>query len=359
MEDNYLIVREYEERIKDSKSGKYPEFISFKHENGSFYFAWIKHGRVFLRSEGYDNAPARDNNMLSVIKNCGDENNYRTTSAHGAYFLYLVSGSNKEIARSYPMREEIETFIALRLINKVDANASKTTLEVSSHAEDKDTTSFETAIVQEVHELEEIIDNENPLTSDSIETIMPQKEPNVSELEEVKTPIHEEMAKKIMSSPLLESFQKEINNTEAPPMAMPEEVSKTEIDEELPLPISIEETEVNNSEHNIESLVTDTIDEDNAAEQAIVLKEAADYLYSEMKKNEKKTKLGTILDEENKEANKGGLRWILWLIIIGLLAALLWWLFQMKGYKTIEKIMNKNRAIYSAAIIKKDVFKKT
>ena len=78
-----------------------------------------------------------------------------------------------------------------------------------------------------------------------------------------------------------------------------------------------------------------------------------------MKKNEKKTKLGTILDEENKEANKGGLRWILWLIIIGLLAALLWWLFQMKGYKTIEKIMNKNRAIYSAAIIKKDVFKKT
>lgn len=71
-------------------------------------------------------------------------------------------------------------------------------------------------------------------------------------------------------------------------MAMPEEVSKTEIDEELPLPISIEETEVNNSEHNIESLVTDTIDEDNAAEQAIVLKEAADYLYSEMKKMKRK-----------------------------------------------------------------------
>jgi hypothetical protein len=109
------------------------------------------------------------------------------------------------------MREEIETFMALRLINEVDANASKTTLQVSAELEDKNTSSFETAIVQEVHKLEE-----------------------------VKTPIHEEMAKKIMSSPLLDAFQKQINNTEAPPLIMPEEVSKIEIDEELPFPISIE-----------------------------------------------------------------------------------------------------------------------
>lgn len=312
MEDNYLAVREYEERIKDSKSVKYPEFISFKHENGSFYFAWIKHGKVFLRSEGYENAPARDNNMLSVIKNGSDKNNYRTTSAHGAYFLYLVSGSNKEIARSYPMREEIETFMALRLIKEVDANASKTTLEVSAELEDKNTSSFETAIVQEVYKLEE-----------------------------VKTPIHEEMAKKIMSSPLLDAFQKQINNTEAPPLIMPEEVSKIEVDEELPFPICIEESEVNNSENNTENLVTDTMDKDKAAEHALDRKEASDFLYSDTEKTEEKTKLEPILDKEYKEASKGGWRWILWLILIGLLAALLWWLFHMNGYKSIERIVIK------------------
>jgi hypothetical protein len=312
MEDNYLAVREYEERIKDSKSVKYPEFISFKHENGSFYFAWIKHGKVFLRSEGYENAPARDNNMLSVIKNGSDKNNYRTTSAHGAYFLYLVSGSNKEIARSYPMREEIETFMALRLINEVDANASKTTLQVSAELEDKNTSSFETAIVQEVHKLEE-----------------------------VKTPIHEEMAKKIMSSPLLDAFQKQINNTEAPPLIMPEEVSKIEIDEELPFPISIEESEANNSENNTENLVTDTMDTDKAAEHASDRKEASDFLYSDAESTEEKTKLESILDEEYKEANKVDWRWILWFILIGLLAALLWWLFQTNEYKRIERIMMK------------------
>ncbi len=312
MEDNYLAVREYEERIKDSKSVKYPEFISFKHENGSFYFAWIKHGKVFLRSEGYENAPARDNNMLSVIKNGSDKNNYRTTSAHGAYFLYLVSGSNKEIARSYPMREEIETFMALKLINEVDANASKTALEVSAELEDKNTSSFETAIVEEVHKLEE-----------------------------VKTPIHEEMGKKIMSSPLLDAFQKQINNTEALPLIMPEEVSKIEIDEELPFPICIEESEVNNSENNTENLVTDTMDKDKAAEHALDRKEASDFLYSDAENTEEKTKLEPILDEEYKEASKGGWRWILWLILIGLLAALLWWLFHMNGYKSIERIVIK------------------
>jgi hypothetical protein len=210
------------------------------------------------------------------------------------------------------MREEIETFMALRLINEVDANASKTTLQVSAELEDKNTSSFETAIVQEVHKLEE-----------------------------VKTPIHEEMAKKIMSSPLLDAFQKQINNTEAPPLIMPEEVSKIEIDEELPFPISIEESEANNSENNTENLVTDTMDTDKAAEHASDRKEASDFLYSDAESTEEKTKLESILDEEYKEAIKVDWRWILWFILIGLLAALLWWLFQTNEYKRIERIMMK------------------
>lgn len=359
MEDNYLIVREYEERISDSRSEKHPEFISFKHENGSFYFAWIKQGKVFLRSEGYATAAARDNGMLSVTKNGADRNNYRTSSAHGAHFLYLVAGNNKEIARSYPMKEEIEAFIALGLLSEADANASETIPEVSDNTdevilEEKSTTSDETTIVEETPESDEIIDTDTTLASDSIDTVIPQIESNVIELEEIKTPIHEETDKKLLSTPLLESFQKEVKNTEAPTSTIPEEELKTEKEEELPLNLISEEPILNIAETTIEEPVTVTIDRDKPIEQVIDLKEATDYLYSNTEKAEKKTKLGAILEEENMEAKKGSWRWLLWLILIALLAAILWWLFQMKGCETIGRIVNKDKAADSAARIKQD-----
>jgi hypothetical protein len=50
MEDNYLIVREYEERIVDSMSSIHKGFIEFKHSNGLFYFAWVKNDKVFYAS---------------------------------------------------------------------------------------------------------------------------------------------------------------------------------------------------------------------------------------------------------------------------------------------------------------------
>jgi outer membrane protein OmpA-like peptidoglycan-associated protein/uncharacterized protein YegP (UPF0339 family) len=359
MEDNYLIVREYEERIADSKSEKHPEFISFKHENGSFYFAWIKQGKVFLRSEGYATAAARDNGVLSVIKNGADRNNYRTASAHGAHFLYLVAGNNKEIARSYPMKEEIEAFIALGLLSEAVANASETIPEVSDNTdevilEEKSTTSDETTIVEETPESDEIIDTDTTLASDSIDTVIPQIESNVIELEEIKTPIHEETDKKLLSTPLLESFQKEVKNTEAPTSTIPEEELKTEKEEELPLNLISEEPILNIAETTIEEPVTVTIDRDKPIEQVIDLKEATDYLYSNTEKAEKKTKLGAILEEETMEAKKGSWRWLLWLILIALLAAILWWLFQMKGCETIGRIVNKDKAADSAARIKQD-----
>ncbi|MBK7525734.1 MAG: YegP family protein [Saprospiraceae bacterium] len=69
VEDDYMICREYEEKIS-SKHPEYSDFISFKHENtGKYYFAMInKNNEIVFRSEGYPTTAARDNGIESVRK---------------------------------------------------------------------------------------------------------------------------------------------------------------------------------------------------------------------------------------------------------------------------------------------------
>jgi hypothetical protein len=69
--------------------------------------------KYFYEAKAIPRNPLGIMEFYSVIKNRSDKNNYRTESAHGAHFLILLAGNNKEIASSYPMKEEIETFIAL------------------------------------------------------------------------------------------------------------------------------------------------------------------------------------------------------------------------------------------------------
>jgi outer membrane protein OmpA-like peptidoglycan-associated protein/uncharacterized protein YegP (UPF0339 family) len=113
VQDDYLICREYEARISDSKSEKYSDFISFQHTNGEFYFAWVVDGEVAMRSEGYASASARDNGIESVIKNKDSKDRFANVSAHGAHFLVLKAGNNQEIARSCPRKTEEETLTSL------------------------------------------------------------------------------------------------------------------------------------------------------------------------------------------------------------------------------------------------------
>lgn len=111
-EDNYLGCAIYEANIKHKS--KYPDFLSFKHSNGQFYFAWVSGDRLVMRSEGYRTESARDNGIESVIQNRSDKAKYGFISAHGAHFVILKAGNNQEIARTCPKKSEDEAWGALR-----------------------------------------------------------------------------------------------------------------------------------------------------------------------------------------------------------------------------------------------------
>jgi outer membrane protein OmpA-like peptidoglycan-associated protein/uncharacterized protein YegP (UPF0339 family) len=105
VQDDYLICREYEERINEVSS-KYPGFITFQHENGKHYFAWVNDGQIVMRGEGYPTTAARDNGIESVIKNREIAERFKTEESHGAYFRILKAGNHQEIARSCPKDSE-------------------------------------------------------------------------------------------------------------------------------------------------------------------------------------------------------------------------------------------------------------
>ena len=113
--DDYMICREYEEKIKEV-SEKYPDFISFQHEQTElYYFAWInKRNEIVLRSEGYTTPAARDNGIESVMKNREIEERFKTEEHHGAHFLILKAGNHQEIGRSCPKNTEAELWALLK-----------------------------------------------------------------------------------------------------------------------------------------------------------------------------------------------------------------------------------------------------
>lgn len=113
--DDYMICREYEEHIKDV-SEKYPDFISFHHEQTEqYYFAWInKRKEIVLRSEGYTTPSARDNGIESVMKNREIEERFKAEEHHGAHFLILKAGNHQEIGRSCPKNTEAELWALLK-----------------------------------------------------------------------------------------------------------------------------------------------------------------------------------------------------------------------------------------------------
>jgi uncharacterized protein YegP (UPF0339 family) len=102
--DDYLPCEDYRKRIGDSKSEKYPGFISFKGEDGKFYFAWLDEDgkEIRMRGEGYPSSGARDNGIESVMRNRDLEERYSTEEVDGKWFTILKAGNRQEIARSCP-----------------------------------------------------------------------------------------------------------------------------------------------------------------------------------------------------------------------------------------------------------------
>lgn len=114
--ENYLICREYEERIVNSPSDSFKDIIEFQHENGQYYFAWVIDGKIVMRSEGYLSKTARDNGIASVIKNRVDKDKFKTLESHGTHFFILKAGNGQEIARSCPKNSAEEVKLSLDLL---------------------------------------------------------------------------------------------------------------------------------------------------------------------------------------------------------------------------------------------------
>ena len=94
----------YESHL-DKVSADHKDFITFSHE-GEHYFAWVKNGKVAMRSEGYSSEKARDNGIASVIKNRDIEKRFSIDEKAGYYFTVLKAGNHQEIARSCPHKEK-------------------------------------------------------------------------------------------------------------------------------------------------------------------------------------------------------------------------------------------------------------
>ena len=133
--DDYLICRGYQEQI-DKKSSEYPGFITFKHDNGNHYFAWVDGDKIIMRSEAYPDADKMERGIKAVIKNRDIYERYSTEESHGAHFLILWGGgehqehtgnmeSHNEIGRSCPQKSADDLKALLAGYNSDLANQIK------------------------------------------------------------------------------------------------------------------------------------------------------------------------------------------------------------------------------------------
>ncbi|MBK7231140.1 MAG: YegP family protein [Saprospiraceae bacterium] len=117
VDDDYLICREYEEQMTQ-KSDNYPDFISFQHTNGKYYFAWVnKDYQIIMRGEGYSDTSDRDHGINSVIENRELKERYKLIESHGAFFLTLRDTNHQEIGRSCPKNDEASLWSLIPFFN--------------------------------------------------------------------------------------------------------------------------------------------------------------------------------------------------------------------------------------------------
>ena len=89
----------------------------FREDEKRYYFAYNGNsGKTYLRSQGYQNEPGRDNGIDSVIRNAKLDERWQTNKTEdGKLFYYsLKAGNRQEIARScyYESEEEMQTALA-------------------------------------------------------------------------------------------------------------------------------------------------------------------------------------------------------------------------------------------------------
>jgi len=98
-EDDYLVCSAYENHpVKD----KVNNVALFKHSNGQYYFAlYGNDGKVKLRSEGFESANKRDEELSGVLKFKDDRTMYsREEPRKGFFYNVLKDKTGREVGRS-------------------------------------------------------------------------------------------------------------------------------------------------------------------------------------------------------------------------------------------------------------------
>lgn len=97
-EDDYLPCKEYEGHPVNDKRNN---VALFKHANGQYYFAMYNaDGSVKLRSEGFETAKNRDQELSGVLKYHNDDSMYHMMEK-GKYFMMVLKDKNgTEVGRS-------------------------------------------------------------------------------------------------------------------------------------------------------------------------------------------------------------------------------------------------------------------
>jgi len=104
-EDDYLPCKEYEGHTVNDKENN---IAFFKHSNGQFYFAvYDKDGKVRLRSEGFEKAETRDEEVSGVIKNINNREMYSTIRRGQYYINILEDKTGREVGRSCLLKDKV------------------------------------------------------------------------------------------------------------------------------------------------------------------------------------------------------------------------------------------------------------
>jgi outer membrane protein OmpA-like peptidoglycan-associated protein len=156
VQDDYLICGEYKEQI-NNKSAEHPGFITFQHQNGNYYFAWVNGDEIVMRSEAYPDADKMERGIKAILKNCDLVERYSVIEEHGAHLLLLWGGGNhqahsgnreqhSEIGRSCPQksREALNALLQFKgndfankvvpIANATAATSNKSTTGVAAAA---------------------------------------------------------------------------------------------------------------------------------------------------------------------------------------------------------------------------------
>ncbi|MFT7450397.1 MAG: hypothetical protein ACI9VN_001114 [Patescibacteria group bacterium] len=97
-EDDYLSCKEYEgKKINDKQNN----VALFKHDNGQFYFVLYRQGgSVRLRSEGFETAEGRDQELSGVLKYSDNKEMYNRIERGDYYIDVLKDKTGREVGRS-------------------------------------------------------------------------------------------------------------------------------------------------------------------------------------------------------------------------------------------------------------------